>query len=132
MSLLQDTSHLIPLHLMGDRASNTLNPMEDNSSLETAYIPQTHLWEHWSLADHLTPPGISGDGSTTAKDVYTQTSPLFESSVYCCDVELTDRWKYISPMIDSTYWRDGLDLTMEYADLLSVSKHIIAKELPHL
>ena len=35
-------------------------------------------------------------------------------------------------MIDSTYWRNGLDLTTEYADLLSVSKHIVAKKLPPL
>ncbi|KAH7142548.1 hypothetical protein DER46DRAFT_117045 [Fusarium sp. MPI-SDFR-AT-0072] len=38
-------------------------------------------------------------------------------------------WNSINPMIDSTYWWNGLDLTTEYASPLSIPKHIVTKEL---
>jgi hypothetical protein len=66
------------------------------------------------------------------KGVYTEAAPLLDGFVDSYDADSTDRWDYISPMIDSTPWWNGLGSTTEYAPLLIPSKHIVAKELPPL
>jgi hypothetical protein len=89
-------------------------------------LPGKHSWS----SDHTTPPGISGDWSSTANGVHTATAPLLDDFVYGYDADSIDRWNCIRPMIDSTYWWNGLDSIPDYVARPSVSKHIVAKEVP--
>ncbi|KAM6504605.1 hypothetical protein FSOLCH5_015343 [Fusarium solani] len=104
--------------------------MEGDSPFGTAYIFQPLPWEQRGPWDQSTPLDTSGDRSSKANRVYTPTGPLLEGFTYGYGAESTDRWNYISPMTDSTNWWNALDPTTEYADPASVSRHIVAKELP--
>ncbi|KAM6505256.1 hypothetical protein FSOLCH5_014489 [Fusarium solani] len=104
--------------------------MEDDSPFGTANIFQPLPWEQWGPWDQSTPLDTLGDGISTANGVYAQTSPLLEGFTYGYGAESTDGWNYISPVTDSTNRWNALDPTMEYADPASVSRHIVAKELP--
>ncbi|KAH7230960.1 hypothetical protein BKA59DRAFT_461267 [Fusarium tricinctum] len=106
--------------------------MEDYLPFGTGCIFQPPPGEHWLSADHVDPLGTPGDKSTTVNGVYTETAPLLDGFVDSYAADSTNRWNYISPMIDSTSWWNGLGSTTEYAPPLSLSKHIVAKELPPL
>ncbi|KAM5529146.1 hypothetical protein FOXYSP1_16990 [Fusarium oxysporum f. sp. phaseoli] len=106
--------------------------MEDYSPFRAGCIFQPPPGENWWSADHLAPLGTPGDKSSTVNGVYMETAPLLHSFVDSYDPDSTDRWNYISPMIDSTSWWNGLGSTTEYARPLSPSKHIVAKDSPPL
>jgi hypothetical protein len=106
--------------------------MEDHSPFGTGCIFQPLPGEHWWSADHLAPIDIPGDKNSTVNGVYTEAAPLLHGFADSYDADSTDHWNCISPMIDSTSWWNGLGSTTEYSPPLSLSKHIVAKELPPL
>ncbi|EGU72606.1 hypothetical protein BFJ63_vAg16332 [Fusarium oxysporum f. sp. narcissi] len=104
--------------------------MKDNSPFGDECVFQPLPGKHWWPSDHTIPPGISGDWRSTANGVHTATAPLLDGFVYGYDADSIDRWNCIRPMINSTYWWNGLDSTTNYVAQQSSSKHMVTKELP--
>jgi hypothetical protein len=104
--------------------------MEDHSPFGPGCIFQPFPGEHLWSADHLAPTSTPGDKSSTVDVIYTETAPPLHGFVDSYDADSTDRWNYISPMIESTSGWDCLGSTTEFAGPLASSRHVVAKDLP--
>lgn len=104
--------------------------MEDHSPFGTGCIFQPFPGEQWWLEHHLTPTNRPGDNSSTVNVVDTETASLLHSFDGSYDADSSDRWNYISPMVESTSRWDCLDFTTESAGPLPSSGHVITRDLP--